>query len=53
MMCCSPWGHKESGTLEQLNNKMLEFRVQYTSPIKGHIVNILGFASRMASITVL
>ena len=53
-MCCSPWGHKESGTLEQLNNnKMLEFRVQYTSPIKGHIVNILGFASRMASITVL
>ena len=20
-MCCSPWGHKESDTTEQLNNK--------------------------------
>ena len=22
LACCSPWGHKESDTTEQLNNKM-------------------------------
>ena len=27
LMCCSPWGHKESGTTERLNsnNKWKEF----------------------------
>ena len=23
LACCSPWGHKESGTTEQLNNNNL------------------------------
>ena len=23
LVCCSPWGHKESDMTEQLNNKML------------------------------
>ena len=22
LVCCSPWGHKESDTTEQLNNKI-------------------------------
>ena len=25
LVCCSPWGHKESDTTEQLNNKILNF----------------------------
>ena len=24
LACCSPWGHKELDTAEQLNNKILE-----------------------------
>ena len=24
LVCCSPWGHKESGTTEQLNNKNID-----------------------------
>ena len=24
LACCSPWGHKESVTTEQLNNKIVE-----------------------------
>ena len=25
LVCCSPWGHKELDTTEQLNKKMLEY----------------------------
>ena len=26
LACCSPWGHKESDTAEQLKNNMLELK---------------------------
>ena len=26
LVCCSPWGHKESDTTWQLNNRMAQFR---------------------------
>ena len=26
LVCCSPWGHKESDTSWQLNNRMVQFR---------------------------
>ena len=33
LACCSPWGHKESDTTEQLNRKQTEGRVM--SPVLG------------------
>ena len=36
LACCSPWGHKESDTTEQLNNKAIA--TTYCSPGQMQIV---------------
>ena len=28
LVCCSPWGHKESDTAERLNNHSLNFTIK-------------------------
>ena len=28
--CCSPWGHKKSDTIEQLNDKIPEWKIKRT-----------------------
>ena len=33
--CCSPWGHKKSGTIEQLNDKRPEWKRKLTSKQKN------------------
>ena len=33
LVCCSPWGHKESDTTWQLNNRMTQFRKNKKSTI--------------------
>ena len=29
LVCCSPWGHKESDMTEQLNNKSVEAKIYF------------------------
>ena len=29
LVCCSPWGHKESDTTERLNNKKKDLKIIY------------------------
>ena len=38
LACCSPWGHKESETTEQLNNSnMLKYRFKWVWHIHGFL----------------
>ena len=34
LACCSPWGHKESDTTEQLNNNIHFYRVSQSGTYK-------------------
>ena len=33
LVCCSPWGHKESDTTWQLNNRMVQFRKKKSTTV--------------------
>ena len=39
LVCCSPWGHKESETTEQLNNNLYFICQTYTTALETEIVN--------------
>ena len=45
LVCCSPWGHKESDTTEQLNNKINDARVIWNTGIHwfGHSLFSFNF----------
>ena len=40
LACCSPWGHKESGRTEQLNNNFMFLMVKVPSVFQRFVVEM-------------